>query len=742
MKIRNKLIVYFLVILLVPVSVLSFVLYQNSQMNLENQIVKNLETIVDVRKNEIEQFIQNNINIVKVIADTSALTEVLAHHNGTSTKELNDILFTELGDYLRSLKGVTTISLIDYSGMTIATTDVSKLGEDVSKEQFFVKGVNKSGAYFINKNGTTTLSFVTPVYSDGKTVGVVRSIVGIDSFEKIIKDRTGLATTAEVIFAIKDENNNPQYIIQRQYDSQAISGLDDALPINDAISGQEKVMNPTNDYRGIKVIAVTRHIKDFNAGLVVKVDRSEANAPLKNELTTTIVVSLFGILFTILVAWFLSDNFSAPIKQLTEITKKVSENNLKIIFSKDLLESPDEIGTLSTSFKSMIDSLFRAHEDVEGVMKNLRKSEGELSNAQILGRIGNWDWDIATDTITWSKEYYSIFGLDPKQRPPKYEEHLKVYTPESAKRLDAAVKKNMQTGEAYNLDLEIANPKGLTRWITARSETRYDAEGKIVGLRGTAQDITERKQDEERLKELDKLKDDFLSVTTHELKTPLIPIKSQSQLLLAGDYGKLNQKQKAAIEMIYRNEEALNILSGEVLDITKIKSNKLRLILERADIGKIIIDVVNGMKDLVEKKHLTLLTPVFTGIPEVLMDGVRIRQVVSNLVENAIKFTPEHGTISIEMKKIGQNVVVRVKDSGIGLSNESLAKLFTPFFQVESDEARKYRGTGLGLAISKGFVEAHGGTIRAESKGEGKGSTFIFTLPVTAKRTTEIDDSV
>ncbi|GAK60122.1 multi-sensor signal transduction histidine kinase [Candidatus Vecturithrix granuli] len=130
----------------------------------------------------------------------------------------------------------------------------------------------------------------------------------------------------------------------------------------------------------------------------------------------------------------------------------------------------------------------------------LRKSEMELREAQRLGRFGSWDWDAVTDTITWSEEYYHIYGFDPTQRPPGYVEHLQAYTPESAARLDAAVKRNMETGEPYVLDLELARPDGPSRWITARSETKRDASGRIVGLRGTAQDITERKRAEEVLR--------------------------------------------------------------------------------------------------------------------------------------------------------------------------------------------------------------------------------------------------
>ena len=137
----------------------------------------------------------------------------------------------------------------------------------------------------------------------------------------------------------------------------------------------------------------------------------------------------------------------------------------------------------------------------------LLKSERDLKEAQRLAQIGSWDWDAATDTITWSDEYYRIYGFDPAQRPPGYVDHLKAYTPESAARLDAAVKRSMQTGEPYELDLELVGTEKTSRWVTARSETKRDAQGRIVGLRGTAQDITVRKHAEQSIAaQLDELR--------------------------------------------------------------------------------------------------------------------------------------------------------------------------------------------------------------------------------------------
>ena len=241
-------------------------------------------------------------------------------------------------------------------------------------------------------------------------------------------------------------------------------------------------------------------------------------------------------------------------------------------------------------------------------------------------------------------------------------------------------------------------------------------------------ELIKRRAAEEELKELDRLKDDFLSVTTHELKNPLVPIKSQSQLLLAGDYGELTPEQKDAVEMIHRNEEALSKLAGEIHDIAKIQSGKLLLLMEPTAFDNIITDVVHGLNGMARQKHLSL-SPI-PKLPKLQIDGPRIRQVISNLLDNAIKFTPKNGRIDVDVKKTSMEIIVVVKDSGIGLSKQNLAKLFTPFFQVDSSIVRKFRGTGLGLAVSKGIIEAHGGKIWAESDGEGKGSAFVFSLPV------------
>lgn len=272
----------------------------------------------------------------------------------------------------------------------------------------------------------------------------------------------------------------------------------------------------------------------------------------------------------------------------------------------------------------------------------------------------------------------------------------------------------------------------LDQRVTVKSKDEVGQLGKTFNfMADTLQSSYAQLQKQiKELEELDQLKNDFLNNTSHELKTPLIPIKSQSQLLLSDTYGKLSKEQHEAVSMIYRNEERLRGLVNDVVDSSKIHSKKLNIILKEVDLAKLIEQSVQDVEELADERGITLKLKPIPRLPKLRLDARRIAQVMGNLLGNALKFTPEGGVVIVKVIKDKKGVAVSVTDTGIGMGPQTLKKLFTPFFQADSDAARKYPGTGLGLSISQGFIKAHDGTIRAESEGEGKGSVFTFTLPV------------
>jgi PAS domain S-box-containing protein len=216
----------------------------------------------------------------------------------------------------------------------------------------------------------------------------------------------------------------------------------------------------------------------------------------------TLIICIPPVLFIIV------KRISGPIEKL--------HDGMKIIASGDMehrveVDSKDELGALSLGFNEMAghirnitvsrDELTREIDERKQAEEALRIRETALNEAQRLGQIGSWDWDAVHDIIWWSNEYYRIYGFVVGTPPPNYDEHKKAYTPESAERLDAAVKSAMEAGTPYELDLELGQPTPTTRWVTARGEVKRDANGKIWGLRGTAQNITDRRRVEQAIKD-------------------------------------------------------------------------------------------------------------------------------------------------------------------------------------------------------------------------------------------------
>ena len=236
--------------------------------------------------------------------------------------------------------------------------------------------------------------------------------------------------------------------------------------------------------------------------------------------------------------------------------------------------------------------------------------------------------------------------------------------------------------------------------------------------------IKELERAYEELKALDRMKDEFLAMTAHELKTPLTPMLSLVRQMLDRDLGKLNEKQEKALGIVFRGAERLGGSIEKILEISKLESGQMELNKEKIQLAPLIQDVVEQMKPLARLKKITLAQRI-TKLPPVEADGRRVATVLTNLIENAIKFTPDGGKVTVEAKQRGNKILVQVRDRGMGIAKKDLPNLFTKFFQV--DHAKP--GAGLGLSISKMLVEAHGGKIRCESE-VGKGSTFSFTLPV------------
>lgn len=232
------------------------------------------------------------------------------------------------------------------------------------------------------------------------------------------------------------------------------------------------------------------------------------------------------------------------------------------------------------------------------------------------------------------------------------------------------------------------------------------------------------------LKKLDELKSDFLSMVTHELKTPLSNIRISAEYLESLDNA--DPVQKEMLQVIIRNIDRQARLINDILDLSKIESEKIELKLEPVDLHEIGNSAFENIRQLALKKNVTVSLDIPDRLSPVLADREKVNIVLNNLLDNALKFTPDGGGIFLSAKDCGDVIEVAVKDTGIGIEKEKLSKIFDKFYQVDSTSRRKIGGCGLGLSISSGIIRAHGSEIYVESE-IGKGSTFSFRLKKVSK---------
>ena len=241
----------------------------------------------------------------------------------------------------------------------------------------------------------------------------------------------------------------------------------------------------------------------------------------------------------------------------------------------------------------------------------------------------------------------------------------------------------------------------------------------------------------EELTKIDAMKSEFVSIASHELRTPLAAIKNAVQLMLSGKTGEINENQTRFLSMAERNINRLTNILNDLLNLSRIESGKIELKFEKVELKGLLELTASSLKPQADVKSIQIEVEVPEQLPRVHGDQDKIEQILTNLIGNSIKFTPEGGKILITAKLFlkeregayGDFVAISVKDTGIGIPPEHLDAIFERFHQVESSLHRSVSGTGLGLAITKGLVEVHQGKIWVES-GVGNGSTFTFTLPI------------
>lgn len=346
--------------------------------------------------------------------------------------------------------------------------------------------------------------------------------------------------------------------------------------------------------------------------------------------------------------------------------------------------------------------------------------------------------------VTVSRSFYEIFKVKPEETVGQliYDLGNKQWNIPRLRELLETILPQKTTFDNYEVEHDFSTIGRRIMLLNARQIQRVLGKERIILL--AIEDITERRKIENGLKKANdeledlaselkrtaRVKSEFLANMSHELRTPLNSINGFSEVLYDETFGPLNEKQKVYVNNVLTSGKHLLLLINQILDMAKLEAGKMSLSLSNLPMKSLLNEISLLVADMVSKKKLQMSIEIAEDLPNIEADELKVKEIIYNLLSNAVKFTPEGGEIGMKAQKTGSGIEIVVWDTGVGIADENMEKIFEGFFRVDTPYSRVTEGTGLGLPLSRKLVELHGGKLSVESRGLNKGTVVRFAMPI------------
>ncbi len=392
----------------------------------------------------------------------------------------------------------------------------------------------------------------------------------------------------------------------------------------------------------------------------------------------------------------------------------------------------------------------QAEQRLEKLGKRLEESVQERSERLALAvegsKLGIWELDPSTNKLTWTKRLLRMYGLDPVETEITFKRYLELIHPDDHKFMSAVTQKALETGKSYRVEHRIKWPDGSVHWLLSQGKA-FIHEGKPIKMSGTSMDIDNLKKtqahrrllelktkaltmEREQLVALNQAKDEFISLASHQLRTPATGVKQYVGMLLGGYAGKLTKDQKLMLHKAYEgNERQIQIINSLLL-VARVDAGKVRLSRKLTNLTKLLEEAVHEQRGEIDKRK----QEVELKLPNKLMaymDSGYLRMVLDNILNNASKYSYDGQKILITGQSRGGRAIIKISDEGVGIARQDQSKLYQKFGRIENPRTSTVEGNGLGLYWSKKIVDLHEGTMTVKSD-VGKGTTFTINLPTTS----------
>ena len=769
--IRYQLLIALVLAVIIPVIMTTITSTQRATSSNKEQKALQLETIVSLRTVQIDLWLDNILFELGQQITPSLVGEAEDVFSGND----NDALSASLNQINQRLGQVNNVFLVDMDAVVIESTDQELIGTQFTS--WVISGRLRQPYVTSPVTGTsdsTTVLVLQPVLDDSpQQIAVLVAEYNTSRLIEIMDEPVGLGETGENI------------ILDRR-GTLITNSRFQGYPIGDTtINTRAQVVSTQNqdsgyitydDYRGVDVIGAYAWYPRLELVLIAKQDVYEVLAPVRETLRTNGLITIFVAGLTIIVGAFLVNRrISNPLQSLSNTAKNIAGGNLAL---RSDITVQNEIGDLSNSFNQMTNQLSNLINTLESrVAERTRDlqivSDVSQQAAQILD-LNKLLFDVVNLTCdSFGLYHVGIFVHYPEENELKLDaasgsngkimveegkqffvDAEKGLVPLTARSLKPTVVNDVRTADGYfqnpllpeskselAIPMVVVTEEGnhLVGVLDIQSQNLNHFTDNEVAIFTTltsqiavavrnVQLFEDARIARHQAEQADHIKAQFLASMSHELRTPLNSILTFSELMEMGTFGDVNEEQEDYLGKILFSGRHLLALINDVLDISKMESGMMKLFIEGDfDVIQETKQVSASVEKLIGDKDVELILDVDSTLPMLAIDKRRIRQVLFNILSNAVKFT-EEGTITLSAKHKGDSVLFAVIDTGPGIPANQQDLIFEPFQQTETG-IKHAGGTGLGLPISKRLVEAHGGRLWLEST-VGDGSIFYFTLPI------------
>lgn len=737
-KIKSKIIISFLLVVLISAIASGYLSYRSSKNNLEQQMLSNLNSIAGAKAGEVTLFFEK---FKARTSDWSSDGFIRSEFEAILTDHDNERA-QDLGIYIKEKKqiidpDVIITDIFNFDGTVVVSTDKLRIGhrepsmEELNSEYGFDKAKTASfGEVFISSlvheddetghfDGVPMWHLDVPIVSlkSGKVIGVmVNHILGEKLNELLFTGRDigpvqqllPTRETFEVYLVDKDKlmvtpsRFIPDAVLKQKVETEAVVKC---------IEKREVTLGLYDDYRGVPVFGASACI-NHNWTLLAEIDQAEVFEGLRKIVIDVLFVSIVIMVIALILAFVLTRGIASSIKKLSELIRVIAAGD----FSKRIeVKSNDEIGEFAKVLNDMTDKLDESYKKLEEEKRisanraeDLEKFKLAVDNASDMIFITDSEGVIlyanrSVELVT-GFSINEVIGKRPslwgRQMSAEFYENMWDAIKNKKMTFACEITNKKKNGEKYVAELFIAPLVDEFRTIKF-----------FVGIE---RDIT-------KLKEVDKAKNEFISLASHQLLTPLTTVAWFVETLSMSLVGKLKKEEKKYLDDVYRINHSMIDLVRALLDVSRIELGVFSIEPELVNLVSIVDDVLKESSQKSEVKKINVVKE-YERTPIINMDPNLIKIVLQNLISNAIKYTPEKGTVRISIIEQDANILIKVADTGYGIPKDEQVKVFSKFYRSPSIK-KKGEGTGLGLYITKSIIDHSGGKIWFESE-ENKGTTF------------------